>query len=86
MFLLRESNLLREARELIAIYIRELAELAGINESIRQSYYKGNKRIDEVAPKYALLSTHAGRRTFICNALAPGIPPQVAMKWTGDSE
>ena len=30
-----------------------------------------------------LLSTHAGRRTFICLALSSGIPPQVVMKWTG---
>ena len=27
-----------------------------------------------------------GRRTFICNALALGIPPQVVMKWTGHSD
>ena len=80
------SNFFREARELIAIYIKELAELAGINEPIRQTYYKGNERIDDVTPKYALLGTHAGRRTFICNALALGIPPQVVMKWTGHSD
>lgn len=67
-------------------YLKELAELAEINEPVRQTYYKGNERIDEVTPKYALLSTHAGRRTFICNALALGIPPQVVMKWTGHSD
>ena len=61
-------------------YLKELAELAEINEPVRQTYYKGNERIDEVTPKYALLGTHAGRRTFICNALALGIPPQVVMK------
>ena len=64
-------------------YLKELAELAGIDEPVRQTYYRGNERIDEVTPKYALLGTHAGRRTFICNALALGIPPQVVMKWTG---
>ena len=53
-------------------YLKELAELAEINEPVRQTYYKGNERIDEVTPKYALLGTHAGRRTFICNALAFG--------------
>ena len=63
-----------------------LKELAGIDEPIRQTYYKGNERIDDVTPKYALLGTHAGRRTFICNALALGIPPQVVMKWTGHSD
>ena len=67
-------------------YLKELAELAGIDELIRQTYYKGNERIDEVTPKYALLGTHAGRRTFICNALALGIPPQVVMKWTGHND
>ena len=41
---------------------------------------------DDVMPKYALLGTHVGRRTFICNALALGIPPQVVMKWTGHSD
>ena len=67
-------------------YLKELAELAEINEPVRQTNYKGNERIDEVTPKYALLGTHAGRRTFICNALALGIPPQVVMKWTGHSD
>ena len=67
-------------------YLKEVAELAGIDEPVRQTYYRGNERIDEVTPKYALLGTHAGRRTFICNALALGIPPQVVMKWTGHSD
>ena len=67
-------------------YLKELAEMAGIDEPVRQTYYKGNERIDDVMPKYALLGTHAGRRTFICNALALGIPPQVVMKWTGHSD
>jgi len=67
-------------------YLKELGELAEINEPVRETYYKGNERIDEVTPKYALLSTHAGRRTFICNALALDIPAQVVMKWTGHSD
>jgi integrase len=67
-------------------YLKELAELAGINELIRETYYIGNERFDEVTPKYALIGTHAGRRTFICNALSLGIPPQVVMKWTGHSD
>ena len=67
-------------------YLKELSEFAEINEPVRQTDYKGNERIDEVTPKYALLGTHAGRRTFICNAFALGIPPQVVMKWTGHSD
>lgn len=67
-------------------YLKGLAKLAGTDEPVRQTYYRGNERIDEVTPKYALLGTHAGRRTFICNALDLGIPPQVVMKWTGHSD
>ena len=68
------------------VYLKELGELAGINDPVRETFYKGSKRIDIVTPKYALLGTHAGRRTFICNALALGIPAQVVMKWTGHSD
>lgn len=68
------------------VYLKELGQLAGIDEPIRETFYKGNERIDVVTPKYALLGSHAGRRTFICNALALGIPPQVVMKWTGHSD
>ena len=67
-------------------YLKELCRLAEIDEPIRETYYKGNERIDEVTPKCELLGTHAGRRTFICNALSLGIPAQVEMKWTGHSD
>ena len=32
-------------------YLKELGELAEINEPIRETYYKGNERIDEVTPE-----------------------------------
>jgi integrase len=32
------------------------------------------------------MGTHAGRRTFICNAILLGIPANVIMKWTGHSD
>lgn len=67
-------------------YIKELGQLAGIDEPIRETYYKGNERIDKVSPKYKLLGTHTGRRTFICTALSLGIPVNVVMKWTGHSD
>ncbi|KAA6315173.1 Tyrosine recombinase XerC [termite gut metagenome] len=67
-------------------YLKELGELSGIDDPVRETYYKGNERIDVVTPKYTLLGTHVGRRTFICNALSLGIPAQVVMKWTGHSD
>lgn len=68
------------------IYLKELCELCGINQPVTQTYYSGNERHDETSPKYALMGTHAGRRTFICNALMLGIPAEIVMKWTGHSD
>lgn len=67
-------------------YLKELGELAEISEPQRIVYFKGNERIEEVHPKYALLTTHCGRRTFIVNALYLGIPAEVVMRWTGHSD
>lgn len=67
-------------------YLKELCQLAGINESIKITYYIGNNRIDKTFPKYALIGTHTGRKTFICNALSKGIPVNVVMKWTGHKD
>jgi integrase len=67
-------------------YLKELCKLAEIDEPVSEIYYRGNERIEDVRPKYELMGTHAGRRTFICNSLALGIPAQVVMKWTGHSD
>ncbi len=65
--------------------IKDLGERLGLNEPVSVSQYYGAKRVDKVCPKHQLLSTHTGRRSFICNALALGIPPHVVMEWTGHS-
>lgn len=67
-------------------YLKELGILAELTEPITQTYYCQRERIEETRPKHELLCTHTGRRSFICNALALGIPPQVVMKWTGHSD
>ena len=36
-------------------------------------------RTDEIHPKWELVGTHTGRRTFIVNALSFGIPPNIVM-------
>ena len=67
-------------------YLKDVGKVCEIDTPITVTYYKGNERKDEVFPKWQLLGTHAGRRTFICNALSLGISPQVVMKWTGHSD
>ena len=67
-------------------WIKEVCFLAGINTPVTSVYYKGSDRIEEVHPKYELIGTHTGRRTFICNALTMGIPASTVMEWTGHSD
>lgn len=67
-------------------HLKDMGKICNLDEPITQTYFKGSTRIDEIKPKYELLGTHAGRRTFICNALALGIAPQTVMKWTGHSD
>lgn len=67
-------------------YLKVLGELCGFNDPITRVCFRGGKRVEETYPKYEMIGTHAGRRTFICFALSSGIPPQVVMKWTGNSD
>lgn len=67
-------------------WLKEVCYLAGIDTPITTVYYKGAQRIEETKPKYELVGTHTGRRTFICNALTMGIPAATVMEWTGHSD
>lgn len=64
-------------------YIKELGELAGIDTPESIVYYKGNRRIEETYPKYALLSTHCARKTFVTNLIYLGVSDHVIRQWTG---
>ena len=68
------------------LHLKDLGEIVGFEDKQRIVYFKGNERIEEVFPKYDLLTTHCGRRTFIVNALFLGIPAEVVMRWTGHSD
>lgn len=67
-------------------HLKILGQLCGIDEPTRIVYFQGNVRHEEVFPKWALLTTHCGRRTFVVTALQLGIPSEVIMKWTGHSD
>lgn len=67
-------------------YLKDLCEFCGFNTPITKVFFCAGQKVEETYPKWALIGTHAGRRTFICFALASGIPPQVVMKWTGHSD
>lgn len=67
-------------------HLHDAAKAAGLDEPVNIVAYAGNLRQERVVPKYQVLTTHAGRRTFVVNALRLGIPPAVIMEWTGHSD
>lgn len=73
------------SNEKMNAHLKTLGQVVGLNEPTRIIYFKGNQRHEEVYPKWYLLTTHVGRRTFVVTALQLGIPVEVIMRWTGHS-
>ena len=86
-----QSNRLHRAFPVISnqkmnAYLKDIGQRIELDTPIRIVYYAGSRRIENVFPKYELLTTHCARRTFVVNALRLGIPAEVIMKWTGHSD
>jgi len=67
-------------------YLKELCELAGIDEPFETFEFRGNKKISKTVPKWKLIGTHTARRTFATNLLLQGLPSQVVMEYTGHAD
>jgi integrase len=67
-------------------YIKEVCKKAGLVQPVRTVYFIGGTRLEEVVPKNELISTHAGRRTFVVSALTLGISESVIIEWTGHAD
>lgn len=63
-------------------YLKELGEVAGLNEEVGMVEFKGPERIETKYFKYQLLTTHVARKTFVTNAYRQGLPTEVIMKIT----
>lgn len=67
-------------------YLKEICELCGFNDPIHITGFRKGRRYDITVPKYSEITTHCGRKTFICFMLSIGIAPQVVMKFTGHAD
>ena len=63
--------------------IKDAAKAAGLNRVIVETYFVGNKRLEEQHQFCDIISCHDARRTFVSCSLAMSIPAQVVMKCTG---
>lgn len=64
-------------------YLKELGKMAGIDEPVKRVWWIRNERHEETVPKWSVLTSHCGRKTFVVSALSLDIASEVVMKWTG---
>ena len=53
--------------------LKEICELCDFNEPIHITGFRKGRRYDITVPKYSEISTHCGRKAFICFMLSIGI-------------
>lgn len=64
-------------------YIKEVCQLAGLDELIPIRTTIGKVRIEKFPPKYELVKSHTARRSFATNAYLSGIPERSIMAMLG---
>ena len=64
-------------------YIKQVAEKAEINESVRITEVKEGTKVDKAVPKHTQIMTHTARRSGATNMFKAGIPAISIMKITG---
>ena len=64
-------------------YLKEIGELAGIDETITLEFTKGGQKVLKNVPKHSLLSSHTARRSFSTNMYLDNFPSISIMAITG---
>jgi integrase len=67
-------------------YLKELCEMAEINEPIEIVRYRGVKREAITYPKYELIGVHTGRKTFVTLSLEKDMGEAEVMSITGHKD
>lgn len=66
-------------------YIKDVCKLAEINKKVSGSKLVDQRKKKGMYPKYELVTSHIGRRSFATNFYAIGIPTSLLMSATGHS-
>lgn len=63
--------------------LKKIACKAGIDSPVQTVSFVGSVRHVTDLPKWQHITSHTGRKTFVTTLLSLGVPPQIAMTWTG---
>ena len=67
-------------------YIKEAVMLAGIDDSVTITRYRGQDRIDITKPKHQFISSHNARKTFAMNSILLGMNHLTVRKIIGQKK
>jgi len=67
-------------------YLKEVCKEIGMTQLIKTTRQRAGKDIEEVKPKYELIASHSGRRTFVNIAYAYGMSESTIKYITGFSD
>lgn len=67
-------------------YLKEIGELAGIDNVVRIIRFSGIKEIEMRYPKHEFMSSHMARRTFVTLMIEKGVPLTMIQKITQHSD
>ena len=56
--------------------------IPSLNEEVSQFHHEGNRKVTVKKPKFAWISSHTCRRTFITLNIQLGTPQHYVMKWS----
>lgn len=65
--------------------LKKIGKMAGISEPVRKVDYRNHKREEIVVPKWQLLTSHVGRKSFVVNSLDMGLTATQVIGYTGHS-
>lgn len=64
-------------------YLYEIGKEVELNEVVAKSTYRGAEVETSYLPKYEILTTHVGRKTFITNSLIMGMQERIVREFSG---
>lgn len=64
-------------------YIKEVCQLAGLNQKVKVVKFRGTEPIEIIKPKCELVTVHTARRTFITQSLLRGMKAEIVMTISG---
>jgi integrase len=67
-------------------YLKELGQICGLTDPFEVNEFRGKMKVSRTVPKYELIGTHTGRRTFATSLLLSGLPAQTVMLFTGHKD